>query len=555
MAPPTTVSRRSLFRATADKQQPPALARFRHTELGAPPPLPAGRVIALNRLAFGPRPGDLADFDALGGNDALRLENWVDAQLAPGSFDYTELNAKLAAANFESYGLSNDPDTLLATLWNWYTNGGAPSGNTSSTVPRDELVRATFTRAIYSPAQLVEVLTDYWHDHFSVNINHSTFVRAAYQHLDLVIRQNLLGRFRTLLEAVTKSTSMLYYLDNHTSSNAGPNENFCRELFEVQTLGAENYLGVMQQNQVPTDGQGRPIGYVDADVFEATRAFTGWSFSQGIDGDGDTGLFVYRSAWHDRFQKTVLGVFMPQDQPAMKDGHDVLDALAAHPGTGRHVARRMARRLLADEPSQALVDAAAAIFTAQWEAPDQLAQVVRTIVLHPDFLATWGEKVKRPFEIAAGALRTGGTTWTPATDATSSSFFSRFDDTGHDLFTWPAPNGFPDTRDAWTSMTPRVNTWRLCGWMIEWRDAANAYLVDVVAQTPAHVRSANELADFWIDRVLGRPMAPEDRAQLVQLMAQGINPDFDLDLSSTSTADRLRTMVGVIFNSPDFLWR
>jgi uncharacterized tellurite resistance protein B-like protein len=91
--------------------------------------------------------------------------------------------------------------------------------------------------------------------------------------------------------------------------------------------------------------------------------------------------------------------------------------------------------------------------------------------------------------------------------------------------------------------------------MIEWRDAANAYLVDVVAQTPAHVRSANELADFWIDRVLGRPMAPEDRSQLVQLMAQGINPDFDLDLSSTSTADRLRTMVGVIFNSPDFLWR
>lgn len=511
--------------------------------------------MALNRLAFGPRPGELAAFEALGGDDPARLEAWLDAQLDPTSFDESEMHARLAAADFESYGLSNDPNTLLATLWDWYTNGGAPSGNTSSNVPRDELVRATFTRAIYARAQLVEVLADFWRDNFNIHINHSSFVRASYPHFDLVIRQNLLGRFRDLLEVVAKSTAMLYYLDNHTSSNAGPNENFCRELFEVHTLGAENYLGVMQQSEVPTDGENRPIGYVDADVFEATRAFTGWSFSQGISGDGDTGLFFYRPTWHDRFQKNVLGVFLPQDQPDLKDGHDVLDALASHPGTGRHLCRRLCRRLLADEPPQSVVDAAAAVFTAQWQAPDQLTQVVRAIVLHPEFLATWGEKVKRPFEIATSALRAGGANFTPRMDSTTSSFLWRFDDTGHDLFTWPAPNGFPDVRAAWTSMTPRVMTWRLCAWLIEFRDADNNYVVDVLAQTPAHVRSANALVDFWTERILGRPMAPEDRLELVQLMAQGINPDFDLNLDSTSTADRLRTLVGVIFNAPEFLWR
>ncbi len=520
------------------------------------PDLPTGGVVALNRMAFGPRPGDIAAFNALGATDSARLAAYVAQQLAPDSIPDTELEQRLNDAAFESVGVSNNPDIYLATLWDWYINDNNPTGNTDSSRPRDELTRATFLRAMYSERQLTEVLTDFWLNHFNVYINHSSFVRTTYPHLDLIIRQNQLGNFRTLLEAVTQSTAMLYYLDNYTSSNAGPNENFSRELFELHTLGSENYLGVMPQSDVPTDGEGRPIGYVDADVFESTRCFTGWSFSFGIDGDGDTGLFYYRPEWHDRFQKNVLGEFIPNDQVALKDGRDVLDALASHPGTGRHIARKLCRRLIADVPPQNVVDAAAAVFTDQWQASDQLKQVIETILLSPEFLGTWGEKVKRPFEVAASALRAAGADFTlRMNDSDTNSFLWRYDDTGQELFNWPAPNGFPDVRGAWARMTPRVMSWRLCNWLIDFDDDNGNFYLDVIGQTPGSVRSANELADFWINRILGRPMSPQDRDEIVDFMAQGINPDFDLNLQDEDTSTRLRAMVGLLLMAPDFLWR
>src|SRR6185503_18156560 len=110
--------------------------------------------------------------------------------------------------------------------------------------------------------------------------------------------------------------------------------------------------------------------------------------------------YLYRPTWHDRFQKHVLKVLLPADQPDQVDGNTVLDILAAHPGTARYVCRRLCRRLISDTPSQATVDAAAAVFNSQRAAPDQLKQVVRTILLSDEFRATWGAKAKRPFEVA-----------------------------------------------------------------------------------------------------------------------------------------------------------
>lgn len=520
------------------------------------PALPSLGVVALNRMGFGPRPGDLGAFQALGGTPEARLLAYVDQQLDPATIVDTDFANRLAAAGYESTNPGLSQDAYLARLWDWYQNDNAPSGNTSSSLVRDEAIRLKFLRAVYSKKQLLELITDFWHDHFNVYIDGSSVVRTTFPHLDEVIRDEAFGNFRTLLEGVATSPAMLYYLDNYTSSSAGPNENFCRELFELHTLGSDAYLGILQQNAVPTDGDGKPVGYVDADVFEATRAFTGWSFSYGHDGDGDTGLFTYRPAWHDRFQKTVLGTFLPQDQADLKDGRDVLDALAAHPATGRHLAGKLCRRLVSDEPPQSLVDSAAQLFTDQWQAPDQLAQVVRHILLSPEFASTWGEKVKRPFEIATSALRAGNANLSFAVgDSTVSSFLWRFDDTGHEPFHWHAPDGFPDHKNPWLSMTPRVMSWRFCGYLIDEEQPNGQLVINAVAQTPSGVRSTNELVDFWTQRLLGRAMEPLDRLQIVQFMSQGINADLDLDLSDSDTAVRLQAMVGLIFMSPAFLWR
>src|SRR5690606_2214012 len=145
-------------------------------------------------------------------------------------------------------------------------------------------------------------------------------------------------------------------------------------LFELHTLGAENYIGVRRQDEVPRDTDGEPVAYVDDDVYESTRAFTGWGVNF------DTGAFEYFPDRHDRFQKYVLGRFLRVDQPSLKDGTDVLDAVAYHPGTARHISRKLCRRLIADDPPQRVVEEAAGVFLAHRDSPDQLRQVVRAIL-------------------------------------------------------------------------------------------------------------------------------------------------------------------------------
>ena len=99
-------------------------------------------------------------------------------------------------------------------------------------------------------------------------------------------------------------------------------------------------------------------------------------------------------------------------------------------------------------------------------------------------------------------------------------------------------------------------TWRLANWLIDFHDSNDNYYLNILGQTPGNVRSSNELADFWINRILGYSMTPADRVQIVQFMAQGHNPDADLPLDTDEdTRDRLRAMVGLILMSPTFQWR
>ena len=492
-------------------------------DLAADPAPPSAAVIALNRLAFGPRHGDIAAFNDLGSTNAERLEAWVDEQLTPWSITDTACNSILDSAGMFTRTKS------LAQLWADHVEGSADHYR-----PYYEVELETFIRAVHSERQLLEVMVDFWHNHFNVYAP-DYWIAPVFRHYDRdVIRANALGNFRQMLEAAAKSPAMLYFLDNYTSTNSGPNENFARELFELHGLGAENYLGVQRQNQVPPGPGGEPIGYVDDDVYEATRAFTGWSYARYSSDPDPHGEFYYRAEDHDRFQKTVLGVFMPADQAPLKDGLDVLDAIAAHPGTGRHIARKIARRLVSDDPPQDMVDAAAAVFTANWDRWDQIKRTVREIVLHPAFLATWGQKVKRPFEIAISALRAvgaGAVPWVYDHPETN-WFFARYDDCGHDLFRWRAPDGFPDTRDAWASTTPRAMAWRLCGYMIDWTDDSGNHFLKIVQLTPSNIRSATGMVDFWVQRILRRSIPAAERQALIDFMAAGFNPDFDLPVDS-----------------------
>ncbi len=501
-------------------------------------------VIALNRLAFGPRPGDLETFRSLGASPEEQLAAYLEAQLAPETIDDAACEARLAAQQFRTLGKS------LETLWqDHFVNGNSPPSDFTGspwewrTLPVRETEAATFIRAIYSERQLFEVMVEFWHHHFSVYA-WDYWIGPVFVHYDRdVIRAHALGNFRELLEAVARSPAMLFYLDNATSSRAGPNENYARELFELHTMGAENYLGVRRQDTVPGYPDA-PVGYVDDDVYETTRCFTGWRVADGRWGAPNTGLFYYDDDWHDRFQKRVLGRYIPPDR-GIEDGIEVLDALASHPGTGRHIARKLCRRLVSDTPPESLVQRAADVFTANWQAPDQIKQVLRTIVLSDEFRTTWGAKVKRPFELTVSALRALQADVVP-----TSSFLWWYGQMGQPLFAWRAPNGYPDVAPPWTGSVSLLSRWRFLNRLFVGLDGVQ---IDVLGQTPAELQTPDELVDFWARRVLGR--APDDatRREVVDFLAQGRNPD--LPLPDEERTGRLPYMVALLLMSPDFQWR
>ena len=180
--------------------------------------------------------------------------------------------------------------------------------------------------------------------------------------------------------------------------------------------------------------------------------------------------------------------------------------------------------------------------------------MVRTILLSPEFRTTWGEKIKRPFEFAVSLLRAAEADFAP-----QDNFFWSYEDLGQPLFGWRPPDGYPDVKEDWSSTMPLLQRWRLTNWLMDgWRiggDGADRdnLRVDVTAQHPAALKTPIAIVDFWSQRILGRLLPPDERQEVIDFMAAGRNPDYDLPAEDIT--DRLRFMVGLIFMSPAFQWR
>jgi uncharacterized protein (DUF1800 family) len=533
-------------------QQDPVIAPEAQTSL---PPAPLA-ILALSRLTFGIRPGDVEAFNALGSSDDERLLNFVNQQLNPDSIDDSEFENRYNNAGFETlhksheqlyddHIASNPYDSNDDVYWDWYSK------------PAYELIDATVLRAAHSKKQLVEALADFWHNHFNIYFWQDDGVPLLVSYNRDVLRKHMLGNFRQMLEAVAKHPSMLYYLNQNNSSDAGPNENYARELFELHTLGAENYLGVRDPNSVEKDANGVAVGYVDNDVYEAARCLTGWRVDDDLgdweDGVEKTGGFLYYKPWHDRFNKLVLGKYIPADQEDLKDGHDVLDLLASHPGTARFIARKLCRRFISDVPPESIVQAAADTFLQYKDAPDQLKRVMETILLSAEFKASWGGKVKRPFEAAMSMMRAlnsdftrvpGGVHWMLGV-------------MGQALFERRPPDGYPDTREAWANSMSLLYRWNFAvglteNWMDD-EDTGYKIFTDVYGQTPAEIRTASSLADYWIQRILNQTLPDSGREAVVAVMAQEYG--WDETLPEDHAQYVLPAMVEVILMSPEFQWR
>ncbi|MEP6632676.1 MAG: DUF1800 domain-containing protein [Luteimonas sp.] len=531
-----------------------------------PPPL---SIRTFSRLTYGLTPTSLTEFAALGANDTARYNAFVEAQLAWESIDDSAVDARIAAAGYTTL------DKTLPQLW---TDHVASNPDYSVRMrPAWEIQRASLVRAVHSKRQLRELLVTFWHDHFNVMATDFD-AGPLFVHYDRnVMRGNAFGNFRSMLEAMTRSTSMMYFLDNRSNTRAGPNENFGRELLELHTMGVENYLGFMDPNDVPPcpEDPTFPIGYTDVDVYENAAAFTGWTIKSGnypYQSEND-GTFVYRSVSHDSGPKFILGKFLPPDQADMKDGHDVLDRLANHPRVAKFICKKLIRRFVSDTPSQALIDSAALVFRQNWQSTEQIRLTMRHILLSDESRNAWSGKIRRPFEAVAATLRTLGSDWTlRLDDGKSDEFMYRLGFTGHTPYDWPAPNGYPDLATAWSGSNSYAMTWKIQNWLTETGDGSPAPappIAPVLATTrnglPVAQWTATKLVDFWTKRILGFTPKESRRQALIAFMAQNGDPnayvitDNDAwsgnDLKKHYNQQRLRSMVSLILMSPEFFNR
>ena len=504
--------------------------------------LPADQQIihALSRLTFGPKPGDVLEVRAMG------LDKWIDMQLHPERIDDSAIDAFVARYPT----INRDQNDLLRQYAEQQRERrevrrdrtdssmtGADSAQRREMQQRFNLTRQVVTqlqssrvaRAVASERQLQEVMTDFWHNHFSVYVQKGQAQPYYLNDFDRnVIRPRSLGKFRDLLGAVAQSPAMLFYLDNARSMadsgrptlaadgrrraavgrggaaprrrvmrgapemqqqpvqrrRPGLNENYGRELLELHTLGVDG-------------------GYTQQDVINVARAFTGWTIRQPQQGGG----FIFRPQVHDAGEKIVLGRKLPAGR-GIEDAEDVLNILARSPVTARFIVTKIARRLVSDAPPKALVDRAAQVFL---KTDGDIREVVRTIVTSPEFFSqqAFRSKVKSPFEVVVSAMRALNAQ--PDSTPRTAQVIAYL---GQPIFGHQAPNGWPETGESW------MNTGAILNRINFGMAAAAGRLPGIdIRALPAldTIRSATreKQVDVVVASLLNGMVSPDTRAVLV----------------------------------------
>ncbi|HEX3580805.1 MAG TPA: DUF1800 domain-containing protein [Thermoanaerobaculia bacterium] len=412
---------------------------------------------ALNRLAFGPRPGDV-DRVVKDGVDV-----WIAQQLHPEAIPDREVDARLNAYPTLAMSDAEILDTYYRPILEARKEAKAAAKAGEEVDPKamvaemrkeipvnqrpqrvvQELMAQRLIRAVDSDRQLNEVMVDFWFNHFNVFSGKEIdrFLLTSYERD--AIRPHIWGRFEDLLMATAKSPAMLIYLDNARSvaapenrpqraqrfmamrapqkaNRGGLNENYAREIMELHTLGVDG-------------------GYTQKDVTELARVFTGWSLARPQQGDAS---FVFRPNLHDAGAKTVLGIHFPAGG-GMEEGERMIHILANSPATAHHIAYQLCQRLVADDPPPTLVNRVAKRFL---DTRGDLRETVKAVINSPEFWEPqyYDAKVKSPFEYVASAVRAIGAHLDDPMPLSRS-----LQQMGEPLYGAQPPTGYSEKASAW----------------------------------------------------------------------------------------------------------
>jgi uncharacterized protein (DUF1800 family) len=521
----------------------------------------------LNRLAFGPRPGDV-DAIAKSGVDA-----WIEQQLHPEAIPDRAVEARIA--QLPTMALSNaqivktyyEPVLMARKKANAEAKDGVddkkdirrelmrdiPPGQRPQVV-MNELLAQRILRAAESDRQLNEVMVDFWMNHFNVFSGKGIdrFLLTSYERD--VIRPHMWGRFEDLLMATAKSPAMLFYLDNARSIAAPENRpRFAqRATFGGRRFGQMNAMPQQQQNQQKgglNENYAREImelhtlgvdgGYTQKDVTELARVLTGWTITRERDGSGEGAAFIFRPMLHDAGSKVVLGVRFPGGG-GMEEGEKMIQILARHPATAHHIAYKLCQRLVADDPPPALVDRVAAKFLATG---GDLRQTVKAVISSPEFWspASYRAKVKSPFEYTISAVRAVNAKITDATPIARA-----LQQIGEPLYGAQPPTGYSDKADVWINTGALMN--RLNFALALSANKLPGVQSDVVSLIPtAEASDASRSVEALVLALTGGNLTEETRSTIKSRIVERKAPAED-PWDNT----QLPTVAGLILGSPEF---
>ena len=398
--------------------------------------------IAMNRFGLGARP------------DAASLANprrWLIDQMSkfdprPAAIAALPPRAELIAAIKDLRIENRERKAAMADGG----NSAEQQFNNYRKALRDQYVTAVDARvgvALASRQDFAERLVHFWANHFAISIDKIVTVGLAGNFEFEAIRPHIFGRFADMLKAANWHPAMMLYLDQAQSvgpnsilaqrigarrnREIGLNENLAREILELHTLGDRT-------------------AYSQADVTEFARAMTGLTVGGlgerrlqrvlGTDTKPGEGIFV--DAMHEPGKRTIVG--RSYNQNGAKALEAILSDLAAHPATARHIATKLARHFVADNPPPTLVQRLEANFL---KTGGDLPSLYRTLIEAPESWTGSGAKFKNPWEWTISALRALGVESMPGREQAAVALFNQM---GQPVWKPGSPKGYGDIAADWT---------------------------------------------------------------------------------------------------------
>ena len=419
--------------------------------------------VAANRFGLGARPGDIGHMaddprgalraQLLGGAPLIHNEALPDtatvlsraAELRAERREHRRDDAASSTADSASTNTAVVPEAVkrLAAMFR-------------GVYVQDALAR--FNSAVATDRAFVERLVHFWSNHFAVSVDKVAVLGVAGSFEREAIRPHVLGSFQDLLLAVEQHPAMLLYLDNYQSvgpnstlaqlrsrrppqneaqkAKIGINENLAREIMELHTLGVGS-------------------GYTQADVTEFAKVITGWSIGggEGRLRGGSPGTFFFRQGLHEPGTRTLLGNSYRDE--GMAQGVSVLKDLAHSPATAHHIATKLARHFIADDPPAAVVDRVAQVFL---YSEGHLPSVYIALIDSPEAWAQPLAKYKTPSDYIYSSYRALAL---PIQDGPKA--LGPFELLGQRTFSPGSPAGWPDRSVDWDGSSSLIKR-------LEWAD-------------------------------------------------------------------------------------